>query len=97
MTYTMRGLSVHSSRCASNFIFLRIFFSRYLQIRDFVCKMFPQFPDPPPYDHLLKDPPRWKGIISTIYSKISTPLCTSFSQIKVLWEDDLEMVIPDED
>lgn len=75
-------------------------FFRYLQIRHFVRKMFPQFPDPPPcspYDHLLGDPPRWKGIISTIYCKILTPLNTSLSQIKPLWEDDLEMVIPDED
>ncbi len=74
-------------------------FFRYLQIRDFVRKMFPQFPDLPPcspYDHLLGDPPRWKDIISTFYCKILIPLCTSLSQIKALWEDDLEMVIPHE-
>lgn len=72
----------------------------FVQIRDFVGKMFPQFPAPPscsPFDHLLENPPRWKDIISTPYCKILVPVYKSISQIKVLWEDDLEMVISDED
>lgn len=75
-------------------------FFRYLQIRDFVRKMFPQFPAPPPcspYDHILEDPLRWKGIVSILYCKILAPLHISLSQIKAWWEEDLEIVISDED
>lgn len=66
-------------------------FFRYLQIRVFIRKMFPQFPAPPPcspFDHLLEDPPRLK---------VLAPLHTSFSHLKSLWEDDLDMVISNVD
>lgn len=75
-------------------------FFRYLQIRDFVRKMFSQFPASPscsPYDYLLENPLDWKGIISTLYSKILTPTYVSLSKIKASWEETLDRAISEEE
>ncbi len=76
---------------ASSLIFIKKMFC-YPQIVT-LHKLFPRFPALPlcsSFDNLLEEPPRWKGIISTLHYKNFGPTLhsTSLSKIKALWEED---------
>lgn len=72
---------------------------RYLQVRDFLCKILPQFPSLPPAnscDALLKRPLSFKGMISALYKEILHMQRSSSLSVKRDWELDLGETIPDD-
>ena len=67
-------------------------FFRYLQVRSFVCKTFPTFPNLPgnsAQDIFLAPVQTLKGSISRIYDDISCLRPESLNTIKARWEEDL--------
>lgn len=67
-------------------------FFRFLQVRDFLRKTLPQFPSLPPCNPckaLLERPPTLRGIISTLYSRISQVQCSSYLSLKGDWGSDI--------
>ena len=67
-------------------------FFRYLQVRNFITRMFPQFPGRPPetsLDIFLQPVPNLKGMISCIYEDIHSISSVSLDSIKTLWEGEM--------
>lgn len=74
-------------------------FYRYLQIRHFVQKNFPSFPNRPldnTIDKLLSLSPKQRGLISVIYHNICSISPQSLQGIRELWENDLGTVMRDD-
>ena len=74
-------------------------FFRYLQLRDFIRKQLPHFPACPlssDIDSLLAPVQSFKGIISSLYSALSSQRNVSLDTIKHRWEQDLGETILDE-
>lgn len=74
-------------------------FFRYLQVRNFVRNISPQFPnlpDPVPIDSFLKPVPCTKGMISVLYMLISSLRPNSLQNTKHRWEEDLGEEITEE-
>ena len=75
-------------------------FFRYLQIRDFVRKKFPNFPNLPPLsclDSLLKVNLLKRGRVSMIYAEIMNILSPSVSHIREEWVNDIGVTLSDEE
>ena len=73
-------------------------FFRYLQMRHFIQKQFPHFPNRPPeaeIDHLLSLDLRQKRLISVIYNKIALLSPAPTISPKNVWEKDLGVDITD--
>lgn len=74
-------------------------FFRYLQIRHFLrCQLpnFPQTPDVNIVDALLSLQPSHKGLISIIYNKLLGIRQAPLNNIKVAWEQDLNLTLSDD-
>ena len=74
-------------------------FFRYLQMRHFIQKQFPHFPNRPPeaeIDQLLSLDPRQKRLISVIYNKIALLSPVSTISTKNAWEKELGTDITDD-
>ena len=72
----------------------RTHFFRYLQMRHFVQKKFSSFPNLPPLsptDELLDLNPTAKGLISTIYTMISSINPQMLDHLRQAWEQDLDL------
>ena len=74
-------------------------FFRYLQIRHFVQKNIPSFPNFPAYnelDHILSLSPYCRGLISTLYNTICDIAPYTPHETKRLWENDLDVELTDD-
>lgn len=67
---------------------------RFFQVRDYVKKLFPYFPNRPPetlIDTLLNTDPTAKRSISLLYSSIMSVSSTSFAATQSIWEENLNI------
>lgn len=72
-------------------------FFKYLQIRSYVKKRFPSFPNQPPeciMNSVLLSDPLKRGSISKIYNNLSQMDCTAtLDHLKEAWQEDLAVEI----
>uniref|UniRef100_A0A3P9JW43 Reverse transcriptase domain-containing protein n=1 Tax=Oryzias latipes TaxID=8090 RepID=A0A3P9JW43_ORYLA len=72
---------------------------RFFQIRDYVKKLFPHFPNRPPetlLDVLLSKDPFVNGCISSVYKSIWTASSKPSNTVKTAWEDGLNLNITEQ-
>ena len=72
---------------------------RFFQIRDFVKKNFPHFPNRPPEtltDTILAVDPKQKKCISVLYNFLRTTVSDSLNLTRTAWENDMSMALTDQ-
>lgn len=82
----------------TKFLIPHTHFFRYLQLHDLIRKQLPHFPECLPssdIDSLLAPVQSFKGIISNLYSALSSQETLSLDIIKHRWEQDLGETIHD--
>ena len=74
-------------------------FSVFFQIRDFVKKTFPHFPNRPPEtltDSILALDPNRKKCISFLYNLLGSVILNPHTSLKAAWEGELNMKLTDQ-
>ena len=74
----------------------RSHFFRYLQIRHFICTLYPSFPSPLPWEELLKLSPNQKALISQVYSSLMSLNNKPMLKAKVAGEKELNVDFTDD-
>lgn len=72
---------------------------RFFQVRDYVKKLFPHFPNRPPetlVDTLLNTDPIAKGCISFLYRSIWAASSTSLTAVQNAWEESLNIKLTEQ-
>lgn len=87
-----QGTFCSFSQLSEKFDLPKSHFFRYLQIRHFVQKNIPSFPQLPPIntiDNIISLSPQGKGLISRLYGIINNISPHSLQEVRQLWEKDL--------